>query len=74
MKKCNYCIRENYKKVAKINDWKMTYVSYTFEGEFPDGMNVYIHPKHIKFDNLKEGEKDRWFVFWGMKIPNSCEC
>lgn len=67
--KCNYCSIKEIRERAKRKGWKVT----TNKG-WNNGVNVYVHPKGIKFSELSDDEKYNHRVCWFQRLPDHCCC
>jgi hypothetical protein len=62
--KCNYCSYQQYKKEAKNENMKLTYLNNT----------VYVHPKEVSIKSLDSFEREKYFRAWFMELGSRCEC
>jgi len=65
MSRCNFCIMEDFSRLADQRGHNTTVLPKPVDG-FPDGVDVYVHP-------LTEDHTD-WWVAWLAKIPTECHC
>lgn len=72
---CNYCSLQSIKKRAKEKRQKVT-VLYNSKWHSGQGCNVYVHPKNVKLQNIKEDSElhDKYSVSWFMELSDKCCC
>ena len=66
---CNYCLLQNYRKLAKDTNSKLTIIPAIFTG-----VDIYIHPKSISIRKLSLHKRKVYFECWFMKLSDKCAC
>ena len=70
---CNKCSLQQIKVEAKKKNWKVDiFDAPTMPGE--KGIDVYVHPKHIKITEDNKDEHEYYFASWFMEVGDECEC
>jgi len=69
---CNRCLLNDIKSEAKKKNWK---VDIFDAPDMPgNGINVYVHPKHIEITEDNKDEHEYYFASWFMEVGDECEC